>query len=589
MEMSVNFDPIEKLSFTPWTKSIHKQYVNFDCSFTWVDVPDYEPFSVIDDLGISILILGRLYNETKGCRLDKSFLDIATNYRKHGVQSLNRIDGAGSLLVIDHKSDEAVIVTDRMGFFPLYVACQEHPNGVRLCSHPDVLAASYASQFAFDEATMAEFIVTGRSVHPYTYYQNIRQLDAGSMYVWSQNGLKKHTTYFKPEPNLDYTSGMEKLAKKLAMALKDSIDMRIKETKGDIGLLLSGGLDSRIIAFSSPAQSRTTAITFCNDENYEVAIAKTIASKAGISHKLLKRAFDYYGNSAVDAVRISGGMWCWSNAHSAGFTKDIGEMNLSLLLSGCYCDYLFKGLALDTQSHNILPKLLPSVQKLSEFKYEWYGKFYENIYGKLLNVVHDRLESQYAGIDTNNLSSENRLRIEISRLSPMSRVITIAFRTIMWRTLPFDLVVADNRLIDIFTCIPPEYKLNNNLFHRVLKYISPQCSQIIDANTKTIPNKTKIVRVIEHINEKIKDKLGFTTTLDNGLGGSGSWINWMMYIKESEVIKTLWKQSGKNNKDFFIGLIGFDPFESPPEEWVDRSLLFSRILTLSLWLDNRIR
>jgi hypothetical protein len=74
--------------------------------------------------------------------------------------------------------------TDRMGSYPVY---QATIGSLRLCSHPQVLADALTRagrQPSLDQRSLAELLATGLSVHPYTYYREIRQLDARTHYLW---------------------------------------------------------------------------------------------------------------------------------------------------------------------------------------------------------------------------------------------------------------------------------------------------------------------------------------------------------------------------------------------------------------------
>lgn len=159
----------------------------------------------------------------------------------------------------------------------------------------------------------------------------------------------------------------------------------------------------------------------------------------------------------------------------------------------------------------------------------------------------------------------------------------------MWRTLPFDFVASDSRLINLFTKIPPDFKLNTKIFRKALEFISPHCSKVIESNTGAKPNSGTIVKIFESIKQGVIQKTRHKPTLDDELAGNGSWINWTVYVRHSEVLRNLWTQSAHEHADFFNYLIGENPFERPYFSWADNHHLFARILTLSLWLDNRVK
>jgi len=583
-----------KLCFVPWAKWMHGRAGRFRFAVTWIGHDPFAPVAHRADLGISIAVLGKVYDAVDDTRLDRKLDSLIEAYQTRGASSLHPINGAGGIVFFDHRADTCFIVTDQMGFFPLYVAYPGSRDETAVCSHPDVLASSFPHPLPLDEATMAEILATERSIHPYTYYSDIRQLDSGAVYQWDARGWRRINVYWEPTVNVDETLTINDCATQLADAVKHAVRLRIRGATGKAGLLLSGGLDSRALLFSAEEAERDmVAVTFCNQRNRETAYAERLARLAGVEHVILTRDFDYYGQNAIEAVRISGGMWDISQAHTAGFSKALDALKLGVLLTGWHVDDLFKGVAVDKEVYKPLG-IFPSRERLGRFGYKWYAEHFDIENKELADKVGARLKARYDGIDLTRLSLQDRMQVEFRRLAPMSRGGDGAFGTIMWRTLPLDMVTADSRFLGMFERIPANMKLNRGLWVETLARISGKAVSVPDANTGARVDGSWLYGAAAKAARKgwarwslLKERIQRRTP--DGIGTAGSWINWPRYIGSSRVIQDLWHDVHRGSGQQIRDILGYDPFALTMDFWVHRCSLFMRVMTLGVWLMHRIR
>jgi asparagine synthase (glutamine-hydrolysing) len=172
--------------------------------------------------------------------------------------------------------------TDRMGSSPVY---QATIGSLRLCSHPQVLADALTragSQPSLDQRSLAELLATGLSVRPYTYYREIRQLDARTHYLWRLDCPEQEPTrreYWYPAyrdrpPTRRY---QPELVEELAAASRQAVKLRTHDVLGKPGILLSGGADSRGMLFAPENRSRAACIIFYDEPNPELATARRLS------------------------------------------------------------------------------------------------------------------------------------------------------------------------------------------------------------------------------------------------------------------------------------------------------------------------
>jgi len=581
---------LERLRFVEWTQTRTISAGSFKMGVSWPgDL--YTPVYTDPRAGVTAVMLGRVYGPDD-VRIDLNFPRLVTEYKERGAGALAEFNGLGALALLDYGLDTCFIATGRMGFFPMHIAFEDDPERVAVGSHADILAACYRKPLDLDQATMAEFLSAGSCTPPYTYYKSIRKLGSASLYRWNSEGFRKETTYWKYEPRPEYDTTVDAFAERMADAVRGAANMRLNSVGGKTGLFLSGGLDSRALLFSPERPGdKFTAITFCDSINRETRYARMLAQQANATHEILKREPEFYGRGAINAVRICSGMWSFDQAHTIGFTEDIHRISPAQTLSGLYFDYLFKGMAIDTRAVRTSRFKEPH-REPAPLKHAWYhGCNYSIDKSPLGKAVSQRMEQLYDGLETENMTDEDRILIEARRLDPVSNGPGAGFAKILLRTVPFDIVTPDNRLLELVQRIPVNIKIGDQLFPKMLKHISPLALRVPDANTALpiLDNEfAKFARFMWGKSiQRLKNAFGLST--NTRLKTQTSWINWYYYCLHSPVLRDLWNELRGPIEKEITWLLGYNPFEQSIELLARDYPLFNRILTLGLWLKYRIK
>jgi hypothetical protein len=301
----------------------------------------------------------------------------------------------------------------------------------------------------FDPVTMAEFLRTGTSTHPHTYWQGITHLDAGTHYRFPYGAkprLAERSVYWRPaycdpQPSLD----RGELVARLADALQAAVRRRTQARLGSVAVMLSAGADSRCALFAARDPAQATCYTLYDEENPELEGARRLALAAGARHIALKRGPDYYIENAADAVRLSSGMWSIESAHFGGMVDIIRMGQPGVLLAGNYAHYLFKGLALNRQHHRIFGRALPLFQ-VSDFQHQFYLPFCP-IGTEWTKRVEERLDARFFD---DGCTPRDVCKTEYSRLAPLAREGDASTDLCLWRLLPYDPMMLDRDLLDVY-------------------------------------------------------------------------------------------------------------------------------------------
>lgn len=504
-------------------------------------------------------------------------------YQEKGVAGLKILNGSFLVFIYDSSIESIFVVTDRCGMFPCYGDDRETPNVI--CSHPDVLAKVLNISNDWDMVSLAEFLVAGRVSFPNSYYKGIKALDYGSIYAINVRrqsivSLEKEK-YFNFHFNLEEKASEWDLAEQLSFAFKKAVNRRTLSLFGQSAISLSAGLDSRAVLCSAERIENIWAFCFFDEINTEFKIAEKIAQAARVRFIPFKRDFDYYGSNAEKAVEISGGMGDFANNHHLGFREKFKAFGIDNILTGFYCDYIFKGLVFNKTRNKILSR-----EKFSSFEYSNYMPFFwfDSSYSK---KVRDRQDALIPDELKRDESDYGRLEVEYRRTFPLCTEVDNNQNVIPQKVLGWFPPIVDNDLINIYLKIPPAYKLNTSMYSKTVELIcGRKISNITNNNTGARVNANQASVMINGLITGVRNRL---KKRRKSIATNISWPNWDYYIQNSKVIESLWMREREIPRQIIGDLIGSDPFAKLLPDYVreNKLKLLLRILTLKIWINQK--
>ncbi len=517
---------------------------------------------------------------------------VIAQWLKYQNNIVNWLNG-GTLVIYEQKTQQLHVITDRMGIYPLFASTV---GGIYLGSHPDILAQLLTTnryQLHLDLVTMAEFIIVGRCVHPHSYYQEIYQLDPGTHYTWDLNRPNQpphQVEYWHPH-YLDETptaTDNEELADELAQAIRQAVRIRTSSHLGKVGILLSGGVDSRAILFSVEQPQAVNCITLFDEPNVELKTTKKLAALAHATHHCFQRDFEYYGRTALDNVRISGGMSEFQHGHFLGIDEQISNLGLGVLLSGCYADYLFKGLAFNKKYQTFFGKRSPLWQ-VGQYNKQWYRPYYTLKSEKFNRVIYERIQERLLGIQLDDYLN-TALAVEEKRIRPLSRIFANMAQSVLRRTQPWDTLFADPAVLEVYGHFPTLAKVNSTVFEQaVAKIVGSRGKSVADSNYGSRLSVHTQVKLIQWLLANSQREIGYLLGLKKRPADhttDGSWPNWTYYLGHSQVLRELWHSPTPPEAEILTAIYGDNPWQISMADWTKRRDLFFRLLTLKLWLQT---
>lgn len=505
---------------------------------------------------------------------------IAHRYQRDGEAGLHELNGNYTVIVHDPARQKLLFVTDRCGMVPLF---HSSAGGWPVfCSHPDLLAAVTGQATAFDVTSLAEFVSTGKVSFPFTYYQGIRALDTGSIHAITLKSnrpvLASSTRHFVLNYRPESQGSVESAAENLAEAFRSAVRRRTLPRLGTSAVALSGGLDSRMILCAAAEKTDVSAFCFFDRENLEFRTARAIAEALGVPFMPIPRDSEHYGRTAEQGIMIHGGMGSFANNHFLGFRDILLNAGFANVLTGFYCDYFFKGLALDRKHARWYQTPRPG-----PYSRHWYRPIF-SLESPTGSAVRERQNDMFPIARQHLKSDRDRLWVEGQRIFPLAYEPDAAEALVPQRTIGWAPPIADNNVVDVYATLSVDARLTQAVYMRAVERICGHVvSRIPDSNTGARVNATGLDRVIRYGFRGLRNR--YDRYIRPQLATSGSWPNWQYYMHHSPIIAALWHPENTQAEELLSTILGYNSRQRPIISYQgDEVELLARLLTLKIWL-----
>jgi asparagine synthase (glutamine-hydrolysing) len=221
-----------------------------------LSILDYEsgkqPFWNTDG-SIGVFANGEIYNylelrkdiESHGYRL-KSNCDIEVLlplYEIYGLDFVKHLNGMFAIVIVDNTSNEVHLIRDPLGEKPLFVVDTE--SGIVFSSELKSLIQSNSFQIEFESEVVGEYLKYGFLPEPLTFIKGVRKLEAGTIESFSRTSSKRSSNKFW---DLNKISNTSRISGAEFFPTLSEVIRTASRADVQVGLALSGGLDSSIIA-----------------------------------------------------------------------------------------------------------------------------------------------------------------------------------------------------------------------------------------------------------------------------------------------------------------------------------------------------
>jgi asparagine synthase (glutamine-hydrolysing) len=214
-------------------------------------------------------------------------------YQAHGPGVFNRLDGMFALAIHDRRKGQLVLARDRMGIKPLYYSWD---GGSRLtfASELRTLVAHGGAPAVVDSEGLELYLACGYVPSPYALIRGVRKLPPGSYLTLNAAGKLEIHHFWTPACPTPAKLSRAAAEEVVRGAIHDAVGRQMRSDV-PVGVLLSGGVDSTIIATAAAARTDRPLDTFSIEfrsstspieevYNADARFARRVADTLGATH-----------------------------------------------------------------------------------------------------------------------------------------------------------------------------------------------------------------------------------------------------------------------------------------------------------------
>ncbi|MEC9293068.1 MAG: asparagine synthase-related protein [Chloroflexota bacterium] len=380
---------------------------------------------------------------------------------------------------------------------------------------------SSKKQLKPDPLAFYEFLHFQRLFAETTFDQASKALPPASLITFNtSNRTISVDQYWMPDfkkTNAD----KETIARDLADGIRNSVTTKTRQMQNP-SLLLSGGMDSRVVLGGFSKHKLPQCITIGDTANNEVEVARSLANVVGAKHFYVSRSDSHYSEILTKAVNAGGGMYSFQHGHFF----DLKIPKTDLILHGHGFDYFFQGMYLPATRKTFLGRPTRSYaldpiksdligQYIQEAKYRVEGINFFALLRKehvaqatdrlradlesVLSTVTDLTTDPYDRWDylTTNAPGRHYTYLNLLSVGSLSEQRTIAFT---------------NEILNLYYSTPTKVRHGTMLLAETTKTLDPRLLEIRNANTNMRPDLSPNRLTFETWKRGVKRRLGIKSS-----------------------------------------------------------------------------
>jgi asparagine synthase (glutamine-hydrolysing) len=518
---------------------------------------------------------------------------IAQLFSENDTHFVNKVKGHFITFIWDSKKKRLLIINDRFGRYPLYYAKIEEDSFFFGSELKAFLPCRMIRREINDQA-IVDFIKFRFLIGDETYFKNISLLPYASILKF-ERGFLNIEQYWdldlsSPERNRSLTQCSSELEKLIEQAVNRAVDTK----RGKIGIMLSGGLDSRNVAIHVPKiKGQIHTFTFGEKESWDVKVAKNVSDELGLDHHFIPLTSRFVRELSEKTVFLLEGMTYVYTGWNVNAALYVEREKIDLLLEGTCGNPILGAHAYGSpfkQTLYVLPLIgklmthklyttLPNDQLLPKVYRQLYDELgYEELpleellskeyYNKVKNLIGKSLEEAlHKGSRRHRLPSN--LIDYFNFTERLRRWLITARDSFRWKVETVDPFL-DYDLVDFMCKIPIELKLRRRLYRESLRKYHPELSNV--------PTEGNLANVILRA---IAQQIGIARLFPQ-INYEGKFLNTCLRLERDFVEKIL-----LDEKTLTRGI--FDPeaikkiLSDHMSRKKDYSLTIGKLISLELW------
>jgi len=309
---------------------------------------------VSSDGEVVICYNGEVYNyvEMKS-KLEEEGVEFSTTsdtevlmqmYRKHGLESLQYLNGMYAYAIWDKEKDQLLLVRDRIGIKPLFYTITD--DGIIFGSELKSLLTVNGIKAEVNRRIIDSYMSVGYCPTNETIFKNIFKLPPAH-YLLVKNGKVCIEQYWDLEFDKVQDKGEKYYIKKTQELLEDAVKLQLRSDV-PLGVFLSGGIDSSAVVAMMYKLGVKDIKTFSvawkyGDAFNETKYARQISEKFGTDHHEYYMCAEDFINFLPDYIKHMDEPVTEAAAISLYYIAKKTKPHATVVLSGEGADEVFGG------------------------------------------------------------------------------------------------------------------------------------------------------------------------------------------------------------------------------------------------------
>lgn len=352
-----------------------------------VDLSDAGNQPMFSDAGDTMILNGEIYNyralkaelKAKGHRF-KSESDseiVLKSYLEWGLSFTSRIKGMYAIAIWSEASNTIHLFRDPLGIKPLYYWTLPNNKGVVFASELRSFLSLSEFKASVSRTGLSQYLEFGYSIDPVnTIFDDVKKLQPGHRVEVRNGAVSQQKRFYIPE--------LETTVEATSLDLEESLYQTLSEVVKEhlaadvpVGLLLSGGLDSSLIAAiaSKHEKIHTFSMGFSDSAIDERPFARTVSEYIGSEHKeILIQPDEVLTDLSKTAAHFDDIFADWGMISTRLLYSKCKEHGIKVVLVGEGSDELFGGY--DIFKHSLNSSWSPIDWKLFKLYRQYSGRRY---------------------------------------------------------------------------------------------------------------------------------------------------------------------------------------------------------------------
>ena len=397
---------------------------------------------------------------------------------KHGEEIARLFNGMFCLVMYDSGTGRVTLISDRYGFRPLFYLLRQ--NTVLFGTELKAVCAADTERRRIEELGTLELFCYGSHVMDRTWLEGYRHLAPAAFLSADKAGhrVRRYWTYKYQEsaPKLDQPTYFT-----VSGILLDRSVERCLKGSHRIGIFLSGGYDSRSVAASIRKSHRPLpAFTFGYPESRDVRYAAMLAQRLGLEHHALTDRGPYLYRNCRAIVWRTEGMVPFASVTSIGYHAVL-KQKIDIILTGFLAEFcgshIWPQLLLVRSRRAAISEIFKKVlgSRLAVARRVLQPAFFERVFPAVREQFHSSFDSVENEHPHNVADCWGFIHVQPRSTYQSPGIDRYLFEMRAPHT--------DYDLVDFLLTIPPESRLEQRVYKKMIAYSFPQIRDVPCTNS----------------------------------------------------------------------------------------------------------